>query len=175
MNDAPGSARVFARTLRDVIDWRGQRRTFFQGAHELVELPPIAVCWGDRDTTIPAAHGRAFSEFVEGVVLRQFEGCGHYLHNEQPSAFARTLLDFLDDAAVPSARIRQTEVLPITARTRLGWMGSWGTGTERFRASGMTAVDSCLGHWRRGAPPAKAAGLSVVEATGSMTWAIVPR
>jgi hypothetical protein len=71
MNGAPGSARAFARTVRDVIDWRGQCRTFFQGAHELAELPPIAVFWEDRDTIIPAAHCRAFAEFVEGVELRQ--------------------------------------------------------------------------------------------------------
>jgi len=160
MNGTPGSARAFARTVRDVIDWRGQRRTFFQGAHELAELPPIAVCWGDRDTIIPAGHGRAFAEFVEGVALRQFEGCGHYLHNEQPSAFARTVHDFLDDAAIPRARIRRIGGHPIATRTRLGWMGSLVSGAERIRARGMTTFGSYLGLWRRGALRAKVAGLS---------------
>jgi pimeloyl-ACP methyl ester carboxylesterase len=112
MNRTPGSARAFARTVRDVIDYRGQRRTFFQGAHELAELPPIAVCWGDRDRVIPAAHGRAFAELVEGVVLEEFEGCGHYLHKEQPGAFARTVRGFLDDPAVGRARIRGRVALP---------------------------------------------------------------
>ena len=65
MNDTPGSARAFARTVRDVIDWRGQRRTFFQRAHELAELPPMAVFWGDRDK-IPVSHARAFAETVDG-------------------------------------------------------------------------------------------------------------
>lgn len=105
MNGTPGSARAFARTVRDVIDWRGQRRTFFERAHELAELPPIALCWGDRDAVIPVAHGRAFEELVEGVVLTQFDGCGHYLHNEQPTAFAKTVREFLDDPAVPRARV----------------------------------------------------------------------
>ena len=110
MNRRPGSARAFARTVRDVIDLCGQRRMFFQRAHQVAELPPIAVCWGDRDAIIPAAHGRAFAESVEGVVLRQFEGCGHYLHNEQPGAFARIVREFLDDPAVPAARVRGSEV-----------------------------------------------------------------
>jgi pimeloyl-ACP methyl ester carboxylesterase len=113
MNRRPGSARAFARTVRDVIDLCGQRRTFFQRAHQIDELPPIAVCWGDRDAIIPAAQGRAFAESVEGVVLRQFEGCGHYLHNEQPGAFARTVREFLDDPAVPAARVRRSGAHPI--------------------------------------------------------------
>jgi pimeloyl-ACP methyl ester carboxylesterase len=148
MNGMPGSARAFARTVRDVIDWRGQRRTFFQGAHELAELPPIAVCWGDRDTIVPAAHGRAFAAFVEGVVLRQFEGCGHYLHHEQPRALAQTVRDFLDDDAIPRARVRRTDVAPIGVRTSHGWMGSLVGAPARFGASGMTALGSLFGSWR---------------------------
>jgi pimeloyl-ACP methyl ester carboxylesterase len=111
LNDKPGSARAFARTVRDVIDWRGQRRTFFQRAHELAELPPIAVFWGDRDAIIPASQGRTFAAAVDGVVLRQFEGCGHYLHNEQPIVFVRTVREFLDDPTISRARLRETGVL----------------------------------------------------------------
>jgi pimeloyl-ACP methyl ester carboxylesterase len=118
MNGAPGSARAFARTVRDVIDWRGQRRAFFQKAHELSELPPIALCWGDRDAIIPIAQGRAFVESVDGVRLTQFDNCGHYLHNEQPSQFARTLREFLDDPAVPRARVRPTEAFRSGRRFR---------------------------------------------------------
>jgi pimeloyl-ACP methyl ester carboxylesterase len=111
LNGKPGSARAFARTVRDVIDWRGQRRTFFQRAHELAELPPIAVLWGDRDVIIPASHGRTFAESVEGVVFKQFEGCGHYLHNEQPATFVQAVREFLDDPTVPRARLRERDVL----------------------------------------------------------------
>ncbi len=105
MNDTPGSARAFARTVRDVIDWRGQRRTFFERAHEVAELPPIALFWGDRDAIIPIAHGRAFVDAVEGVVLTQFKGSGHYLHNEQPIVFADAVRAFLDDPTVSGARV----------------------------------------------------------------------
>lgn len=105
MNARDGSARAFARTVRDIIDWRGQRRTFFQRAHEIAELPPIGVFWGDRDPIIPVAHGRALAESVQGVRLVLFEGCGHYLHREEPEALARALRRFFDEAATrPSTR-----------------------------------------------------------------------
>jgi len=174
MNGTPGSARAFARTVRDVIDWRGQSRTFFQGAHELAELPPIAVCWGDRDTIIPAAHSRAFAEFVEGVELMQFEGCGHYLHHEQPSAFARTVRAFLDDVAIPRARLRRADALPIARRTRASWTGSLICAVERVRATGAIAVDSSLGFWRRKALRPNAGSLGV-GAPGSLAASAVSR
>jgi pimeloyl-ACP methyl ester carboxylesterase len=118
MNSTRGSARAFARTVRDVIDWRGQRRTFFQRAKELAALPPIAVCWGDRDKVIPIAHSTTFAEAVEGVVLRPFPGCGHYLHNEQPDAFARTIREFLDDPTLPAARLRVAKSVMCAGRSR---------------------------------------------------------
>jgi pimeloyl-ACP methyl ester carboxylesterase len=96
MNAQKGSARAFARTVRGVVDWRGQRRTFFQCADELTTLPPIAVFWGDRDAVIPFSHAEALAKAVEGVSITRFEGCGHYPHRERPDLFVRALRDFLD-------------------------------------------------------------------------------
>jgi pimeloyl-ACP methyl ester carboxylesterase len=101
-NSQPGSARAFARSVRDVIDWRGQRRNFFHRVEEVKKVPPVLVLWGDRDDLIPSRHGRTFAAFLKGSVFRTFEGCGHYLHNEQPEAFARIVREFLDDPAVPA-------------------------------------------------------------------------
>jgi len=97
--------------VRDVIDWRGQRRTFFERAHELGVMPPIAVCWGDRDSIIPVAHGAAFAQAVDGVVFKRFEGAGHYVHDEQPAAFAQTVREFLDDPGILPARLKKSEGL----------------------------------------------------------------
>ena len=97
MNATEGSARAFARTVRDVVNWRGQRRTFFESAHQIAALPPIAVFWGDRDSMIPASHGFGFTEQVRGARLRMFEGCGHYLHCEQTGRFVEAVREFLDD------------------------------------------------------------------------------
>jgi pimeloyl-ACP methyl ester carboxylesterase len=106
MNAEPGSARAFARTVRDVIDWRGQRRAFFDRAHEIMRLPPIAVVWGVRDKVIPIEHGRAFADSLEGVVFVPFKDCGHYIHRERPEAFVRTVSELLEDPSLPAARLR---------------------------------------------------------------------
>jgi pimeloyl-ACP methyl ester carboxylesterase len=106
LNSQAGSARAFARSVRDVIDLRGQRRHFLRRAHEIAALPPMLVLWGDRDRIIPVEQGRAFAARVEGAVFRRFEGCGHYLHNERPAAFVAAVREFLDDRAIPRTRIR---------------------------------------------------------------------
>ena len=106
LNSQAGSARAFARSVRDVIDLRGQRRHFLHRAHEIADLPPMLVLWGDRDGIIPVEQGRAFAARVEGALFRRFDGCGHYLHNERPAAFAQAVREFLDDAAAPRTRIK---------------------------------------------------------------------
>lgn len=106
INGQRGSARAFARTVRDIIDWRGQTRTFFQRAHEVSSLPAIAVFWGDADTVIPVSHARELARFVEGIRLVEFKGSGHYPHHQDPDAFERALRAFLDADSVPAARLR---------------------------------------------------------------------
>jgi pimeloyl-ACP methyl ester carboxylesterase len=118
MNAQSGSARAFARTVRDIIDWRGQRRTFFQRANELATLPPIAVFWGDRDTVIPFAHASALAQSVDGVRVTQFRGCGHYPHHEEPNAFVNGVRDFLEAANVPAARVRRVAAMAVSARAQ---------------------------------------------------------
>jgi pimeloyl-ACP methyl ester carboxylesterase len=103
-NSQAGSARAFGRSVRDVIDWRGQLRHFAQRAGEVETLPPMLVLWGDRDGVIPFAQGRAFAASLEGASFRCFPGSGHYLHNERPEEFARVVREFLDDPNVPATR-----------------------------------------------------------------------
>jgi pimeloyl-ACP methyl ester carboxylesterase len=105
MNAQKGSARAFARTVRGIIDWRGQRHTFFQHVDELSALPPIAVFWGDRDPVIPFSHAEALARSVDGVRITRFESCGHYPHHEQPDAFVGALRDFLDASYAPAAHL----------------------------------------------------------------------
>jgi pimeloyl-ACP methyl ester carboxylesterase len=97
MNMQPGSARVFGRTVRDVINLRGQRRSYRDRVHEVASLPATLVCWGDKDKIIPVEHGRAFARLHPGVRLIEFPDCGHYLHNQEPIAFARAVTTFLGD------------------------------------------------------------------------------
>jgi pimeloyl-ACP methyl ester carboxylesterase len=110
-NSLPGSARAFARTVRDVIDWRGQRRGFLHRAHEVKHLPPVMLLWGDRDNLIPARQALEFTRLMKGSILRMFEGCGHFLHNEKPEEVADAVRDFFDD---PWAR--ETKLVVAKAR-----------------------------------------------------------
>jgi hypothetical protein len=106
MNAEPGSARAFARTVRDIIDWRGQRRAFFDHAHEIARLPPVAVLWGACDKIIPIAHGRALVDSLDGAVFVPFEGCGHYPHRENPELFIKVVREILDMPSAQAARLR---------------------------------------------------------------------
>lgn len=106
MNEIQGSARAFSRTVRDVINWRGQTRNFLDRAHEIKSLPPIAVIWGDCDALIPHSHGEALRKSVEGVTFIKLKGCGHFLQQENPQAFAREVRAFIEAEALPAARLR---------------------------------------------------------------------
>jgi pimeloyl-ACP methyl ester carboxylesterase len=120
-NSQAGSARAFARTVRDVIDWRGQRRNFLHRVNEVRKLPPVLILWGDRDALIPIEQGRAFAALLDGAVFKTFADSGHYLHNEQPEAFAQAVREFLDDPRVQATRLRQpakeTGISPHELRT----------------------------------------------------------
>jgi pimeloyl-ACP methyl ester carboxylesterase len=106
MNAREGSARAFSRTVRDVIDWRGQKQSFFERVSEIAELPPITVLWGDVDPIIPIAHGRALAQAVDGVRFEALPGCGHYLHHDAPDAFLRSVRDALDAPSWPEMHLR---------------------------------------------------------------------
>jgi pimeloyl-ACP methyl ester carboxylesterase len=106
MNARRGTARAFARTVRDLMDWSGQRHSFFLHAHEIADLPPIAVLWGDRDAIVPMAHGMALARGVEGVRFEQLTGCGHDLQHDNPQSFCQAVLEALDAPLWPPMRLR---------------------------------------------------------------------
>jgi pimeloyl-ACP methyl ester carboxylesterase len=127
LNSQAGSARAFARSVRDVVDWRGQRRNFLHRVDEVKKFPPVLVLWGDRDPLIPIEQGRAFSALLKGSRFEAFAGCGHYPQNEQPEALARTVRTFLDDPDVPAELARPAIPVvhrPRKQRTRWRWAGN---------------------------------------------------
>jgi pimeloyl-ACP methyl ester carboxylesterase len=109
MNSAPGTARAFARTVRDVIDWRGQTRHFLQRAREVQALPAIALFWGENDRIIPIRQGEALCSVLENCTLERFRGAGHFLHWERPRELSDSLLGFFDAGSVSRARLRSAE------------------------------------------------------------------
>jgi pimeloyl-ACP methyl ester carboxylesterase len=123
MNSRRGTARAFARTVRGLVDWSGQRHSFFRHAHEIADLPPIAVLWGDRDSIIPIAHGRALAQGMDGARLTELTGCGHYLHHDDPDSFLESVRDALDAFSWPPVRVTAAASAPWRAanETRDSW------------------------------------------------------
>jgi pimeloyl-ACP methyl ester carboxylesterase len=95
MNATAGTARAFARSVRDVIDWHGQHRHVREGGRRLANLPPVALFWGERDTVIPIAHATRVKPLLGGASLTRFAGCGHFPHRQEPVLFVHALEGFL--------------------------------------------------------------------------------
>jgi pimeloyl-ACP methyl ester carboxylesterase len=107
VNTSPGTARAFARTVRDVISWRGQTRHFQHRAREIRALPAMALFWGENDRIIPIRHGQEFCSMLDNCKLERFPGAGHFLHWERPGALAHALLEYFETPNATRARLRR--------------------------------------------------------------------
>lgn len=90
-----GPARTsFTRTLRSVVDWRGQLVTMLDRCYLAEDMPTLLV-WGDRDGVIPVEHGRLAHAAMPSSRLEVFAGAGHFPHHAEPERFLALLLDFV--------------------------------------------------------------------------------
>ena len=87
--------RAFFRSLRGVIDWKGQALSALGRLHRAAQLPTLIV-WGARDPFLPVHHAVRAHEAIPGSRLEIFDGVGHYPHCEAPGRFLEVLLDFID-------------------------------------------------------------------------------
>lgn len=93
LSESPSRA-AFVHTLRSVVEPGGQRVSAMDRLY-LTEGRPTLIVWGLRDTVIPVAHGRHAHEVIPGSRLEIFEQSEHFPHMDEPSRFARAVLDFL--------------------------------------------------------------------------------
>jgi pimeloyl-ACP methyl ester carboxylesterase len=88
--------RAFLQTLRAVIDIRGQHVSAMDRLYLLGELPTLIV-WGERDNTIPIAHGRAAHDQIPNSRFVTLPRAAHFPNLEDPDGLADALLDWLDE------------------------------------------------------------------------------
>jgi len=94
---------AFLRTLRSVVDYRGQAVSAINKLHLSSGLP-ILLIWGDQDRIIPVAHGYATHAAVPGSRLEVLPGVGHFPHVESPTEVVQILDDFIATTG-PSADV----------------------------------------------------------------------
>jgi pimeloyl-ACP methyl ester carboxylesterase len=85
----------FTRTLRSVVDWRGQLVTMLDRCYLAEDMPTLLV-WGDRDAIIPVAHGHRAHAAMPASRLEVFAGAGHFPHHAEPERFVELLTAFVD-------------------------------------------------------------------------------
>jgi pimeloyl-ACP methyl ester carboxylesterase len=87
---------AFLATLRAVIDVRGQHVSAMDRLYLLGELPTLIV-WGERDNTIPMAHGLAAHERIPNSRFVTLPKAAHFPNLEDPEGLAEALLGWLDE------------------------------------------------------------------------------
>lgn len=85
---------AFARSLRAVVDWRGQVVTMLDRCY-LTQGMPTLLIWGARDPVVPAAHAHKAHAAMPGSRLEIFAGSGHFPFRSEPDRFVAVLEDFL--------------------------------------------------------------------------------
>jgi len=98
--------RAFLRTLRGVVDARGQAVTAIDRLY-LADAVPMLVVWGSRDPIVPAAHAETVRRLVPSARVEVFPGAGHWPHLDDPDRFCTVLLDFLA-TTTPAAHDRDS-------------------------------------------------------------------
>jgi pimeloyl-ACP methyl ester carboxylesterase len=102
--------RAFLRTLRAVIDRRGQAVSAADRLHLAAEMPTLIV-WGASDPIIPVEHAHEAHAAIRGSRLEIFDGVGHYPHVEAPERFIAVLKEFVETTSPAQVTISARHVL----------------------------------------------------------------
>jgi pimeloyl-ACP methyl ester carboxylesterase len=91
----PTASSAFARTLRAVVDWRGQVVTMLDRCY-LTQSVPVQLIWGSLDSVIPVSHAEMAHAAMPGSQLEIFEGSGHFPFHDDPDRFVEVVEKFID-------------------------------------------------------------------------------
>jgi pimeloyl-ACP methyl ester carboxylesterase len=113
LSDPPTRA-AFLRTLRSVVDYRGQSVSALSRLRLRIEVPTLVI-WGERDQIIPVEHGSAVRAARRSSRLKVLPGLGHFPHVESPAEVATAIEEFIagshdatDHATQPYSQLRRT-------------------------------------------------------------------
>src|SRR5271170_5390088 len=84
----------FLKTLRSVVDYRGQSVSALNRLQTRADLPVMAI-WGDRDSIIPVDHAYAAHEARADTRLEVLPGVGHFPQVEAPNEVVELIEDFI--------------------------------------------------------------------------------
>jgi pimeloyl-ACP methyl ester carboxylesterase len=90
----PETRQSFLKTLRSVVDYRGQAVSALNRLRLREELPIMAI-WGDRDNIIPVAHAYAAHEARTDSRLEILPHVGHFPQVEAPNEVVELIEDFI--------------------------------------------------------------------------------
>lgn len=137
----PTAYQAYLRTLRAVVDWRGQVVTMLDRCYLARDLP-VQLIWGDHDSVIPVRHAHLAHAAMPGSRLDIFRRAGHFPFHQDPLRFLRVIEEFLD--AEPPARFDRT-----------GWTRTLTRGVVEESITGPAAtrraVLGAIGHDERSA------------------------
>jgi pimeloyl-ACP methyl ester carboxylesterase len=86
--------RVFLRTLRSVVNLRGQAASALACLHSFADLP-TQIIGGENDRIIPVAHAHAAHKALPGSRLDILPGVGHDPQKQRPEIVADLIDDFI--------------------------------------------------------------------------------
>lgn len=91
---SPNKRAAFVRTLRAVVDWRGQMVTMLDRSY-LTERLPIMIVWGAHDQVLPYSHAKLAHAAMPHSRLETFVDSGHFPFRDDPLRFADLVDDFV--------------------------------------------------------------------------------
>ncbi|MBW1907559.1 MAG: alpha/beta fold hydrolase [Deltaproteobacteria bacterium] len=104
--------RAFLRTLRAVIDRRGQAVSAHDKLHLAAGMPTLII-WGEEDGIIPVEHAHAAHALIRGSWLEIIEGVGHYPHCEAPDRFVTALTEFIESTRPARIKVSRKRILGV--------------------------------------------------------------
>ncbi|BBY07069.1 alpha/beta fold hydrolase [Mycobacterium noviomagense] len=93
LSDRP-TRQSFLRTLRSVVDYRGQAVSALNRLQLRAELPVMAI-WGEKDNIIPVDHAHAAHEARTDARLELLPDVGHFPQVEAPTEVVELIEDFI--------------------------------------------------------------------------------